>query len=127
MKSIEEINELMLSVAPDWRFRWCEDDACACMGCVNVSGKLGKILSKEEWDKWVFHQGLLSDKRTKLSLDDSRAIVNSNELPLKTRLLIKRNMIKKSSIELIVESDIINQLPPLPYLTWDEVFSKLKN
>lgn len=127
MKSIEEINELMLSVAPNWRFRWCENGACACMGCVNVSGKLGKLLLKEEWDKWVFYQRSLSDKRTKLSLDDLRDIVNSDQLPLKTRLLIKRNIIKKSLIELIVESDLINQLPPLPYLTWDEVFSKLKN
>jgi len=51
MKTNEEVDKLMLTVYPEWRYRWCEAEICGCMGCVNRSG--GKPVTKEEWQDWV--------------------------------------------------------------------------
>ena len=128
MKSIEEINNMMFSVLPNNRFRWCENHICACMGCVNVSSGLSQILSKEEWQSWVSFQYSLNDQRTKLSIEELKNIAGNNQLSLKTRLLIKRKKIQKTSVELILEdADLMKLLPPLPYLSWGEVFNEIDN
>ncbi len=128
MKSIQELNNLMFSVNPEHRLRWCESGPCACVGCVNVSGQLGNIISKEEWQYWLSFQHSLNDKRTTLSIEELKNIAESNQLSLKTRLLIKRNKIQKTSVELILEDDdLMKLLPPLPYLSWGEVFNEINN
>ena len=38
----------------DWRYNWCESEICACVGCVNVSGKLiEQGYTKKDWEEWV--------------------------------------------------------------------------
>jgi len=33
--------------------RWCESEACCCMGCANGSGKITDIgVTKSEWQEW---------------------------------------------------------------------------
>ena len=55
MRSSIEINEILSTIKNiRTRFRWCENDACACMGCVNRSEKerVGNI-TKEEYENWL--------------------------------------------------------------------------
>lgn len=48
------IDEAMETITQYARYRWCSSVACACMGCVNVSGALiAKGFTKEDWEAWV--------------------------------------------------------------------------
>jgi hypothetical protein len=48
------IDVIMNSMPPDWRKKWCSSNACACMGCANVSGGLtSKGYKKEDWEEWM--------------------------------------------------------------------------
>lgn len=51
MKTEKEIDEIMGKLYPSWRWRWCEAQVCACMGCTNGSGQAD--ITKEEWEAWV--------------------------------------------------------------------------
>lgn len=59
---IDELHVAIQQVPEEWRYRWCgpgKDEpvqdwhACACMGAVNCSGRLGALFTKEEWLEWV--------------------------------------------------------------------------
>lgn len=48
------INEIMLSMPLEWRYRWCESKACCCLGCVNRAGGIeAQGFTKEDWLEWV--------------------------------------------------------------------------
>jgi len=47
------IGNLMDSIHPKNRYRWCEAGACACRGCANRSGGVSKRFKKRDWEKWV--------------------------------------------------------------------------
>jgi hypothetical protein len=48
------IEIVMNRMQPDWKYRWCESNACGCMGCANRSGGLNVLgYSKEDWEEWV--------------------------------------------------------------------------
>jgi hypothetical protein len=53
MKTEEEIDTIMRSkkLYDSWKYRWCENGPCACMGCANGSGQVD--LTKEEWENWI--------------------------------------------------------------------------
>lgn len=50
---LAELNEAMQHVNPDWRYRWCENKICGCMGGANCSGRLSPRFTKDEWKEWV--------------------------------------------------------------------------
>jgi hypothetical protein len=47
----KDVDAVMNGMFPSWRYRWCESEVCACMGCANRAGKVH--FSKEEWESWV--------------------------------------------------------------------------
>lgn len=48
------LNNLMASMNPEWRKRWCSSQACACMGCANVSGGLAQNgFTQEDHSNWL--------------------------------------------------------------------------
>jgi len=50
----DTIDSLMGRMPPPWRYRWCESNACACLGCANRSGGLTRDgFSKADWSKWT--------------------------------------------------------------------------
>lgn len=52
-----DINSAMQLMPPEWRTRWCTNQACACVGCANKSGGLtSKGFTKEDHQKWLFAQ-----------------------------------------------------------------------
>ena len=51
--SFQAIEMAMREMPYAWRMRWCESEACACMGCANRSGKLERLgFTKEQWTAW---------------------------------------------------------------------------
>lgn len=51
--SFKAIEAAMQKLPHDWRMRWCEAQACACMGCANRSGKLEQLgFTKQQWTAW---------------------------------------------------------------------------
>lgn len=59
---IDELDAAIQAVPEEWRYRWCGPDkdepiqdwhACACMGAVNCSGRLGHRFTRAEWREWV--------------------------------------------------------------------------
>jgi hypothetical protein len=42
MKTLAEIDEIMLTIPRDWRYRWCggENGPCACTGCVQIGNRI---------------------------------------------------------------------------------------
>jgi hypothetical protein len=51
--SLRAIEAAMQKMPHNWRMRWCEAQACACMGCVNRSGGLQQLgFTKEQWTAW---------------------------------------------------------------------------
>jgi len=50
----KRIDGPMEMMHPTERYRWCEFDACCCLGCANVSGGLlAKKVTHEQWLDWV--------------------------------------------------------------------------
>lgn len=48
------LNNLMASMNPEWRKRWCSARACACTGCANFSGGLAQNgFTKEDHSNWL--------------------------------------------------------------------------
>lgn len=54
------VDDIMQSIDPHWRYRWCEAKACGCMGAVNCSARTsshktfeGGWVTKQEWQTWV--------------------------------------------------------------------------
>lgn len=48
-----ELNGLIGHMSALSAMRWCEWDACGCLGCANRSGGLSaKGVTKEEWQAW---------------------------------------------------------------------------
>jgi hypothetical protein len=53
--SIDDMN-----IDNHWKKRWCENDACGCLGCINKLPKsqreaqrvFGRKITKKEWEKW---------------------------------------------------------------------------
>lgn len=43
------VDEIMHGVPERSRYRWCNSNLCACMGCVNMSTRL----NRQEWESWV--------------------------------------------------------------------------
>ncbi len=62
------INEAMKDIPKYARYKWCEEKACLCVGCVNVSGALiAKGFTKEDWQEWM--EGMsknIQETKTKL-------------------------------------------------------------
>lgn len=52
-KENETIDEAMQHVPSNWRYGWCENKICGCMGAANCSGRLGGRFTKAEWQEWV--------------------------------------------------------------------------
>ena len=59
---IDELHVAIQQIPEEWRYHWCGPDkdekpqdfhACACMGAVNCSGRLGSSFTKKEWLEWV--------------------------------------------------------------------------
>lgn len=51
--SFKAIEAEMRKLPYGWRMRWCEAQACACMGCANRSGGLQRLgFIKEQWTAW---------------------------------------------------------------------------
>lgn len=51
---MSDIDKFMLSIPVNWRYRWCENNVCGCMGGVNCSGNIQRNgFSKAEWQEWV--------------------------------------------------------------------------
>jgi len=51
--SFKTIETAMQKLPYRWRMRWCESQACACMGCANRSGKLEQLgFTKQQWTAW---------------------------------------------------------------------------
>ena len=52
-----QITSYMRHLPLEQALRWCESDACACMGCANNSGGLSKRgVTKAEWREWWSNQ-----------------------------------------------------------------------
>ncbi|MNC03608.1 hypothetical protein D3C76_363230 [compost metagenome] len=50
----EQVNDAMMDMYPEWRYRWCGGWACACMGAANCSGNASsKGVTREQWEAWV--------------------------------------------------------------------------
>ena len=48
-----QVDAFMEKLSPRWRYRWCNADLCGCLGCVNVSGHIGRSgFTKEDWQDW---------------------------------------------------------------------------
>lgn len=82
----DDVDAVMQSIPEAWRTYWCESDACACMGCIQVGNRLimakmrasqidpeyideSKIppeiyakykVTKEEWAAWMQRQNARS-------------------------------------------------------------------
>jgi hypothetical protein len=49
-----QLSKLMLQMPREWRSHWCGGQACACMGCANLSGNLTENgFQKHEWEEWI--------------------------------------------------------------------------
>lgn len=48
------VNDIMQSINPHWRYRWCEAKMCGCMGAVNCSARLANRKTFE--GGWVTKQ-----------------------------------------------------------------------
>ena len=65
MRNEKIVDRLMSLMPEDWRYRWCEAEACGCMEAVNCSGKENLIkvgaspLTKEEWEDWCQRHKLI--------------------------------------------------------------------
>lgn len=60
-----EIDKLMQSMPVEWRYRWCESEVCACIGCCNrgPEGLLEKGYTRGDWEWWkVRHPEPRKDK-----------------------------------------------------------------
>lgn len=68
MRNEALVNRIMENIYSEFRYRWCEADACACMGCVNrseinVQKKMQvSPITKEEWQRWVESHELITIK-----------------------------------------------------------------
>lgn len=51
-RGAEVVDCIVDALSPRSR-RWCYNDVCACMGCVNF------VLTPEEWDGWQRRHGFL--------------------------------------------------------------------
>ena len=51
----ETIDQAMERVPLEWRYSWCENKICGCMGAANCSGRMGGRFTKAEWEEWVLH------------------------------------------------------------------------
>ena len=49
----ETIDEAMQRLPTSWRYSWCENRICGCMGAANCSGRLGGRFTKAQWREWV--------------------------------------------------------------------------
>lgn len=54
-KTQRQLDKLMQKMPENWRYRWCEAQVCACMGCANRgNGRIQeKGFTKKHWEKWV--------------------------------------------------------------------------
>jgi len=51
------IDEVMKTLWPGERGRWCESRECWCLGAANCSGNLGVMgFTREEWEDWMKRQ-----------------------------------------------------------------------
>lgn len=57
VEALPSVESLILQMPAKWRMRWCEAEACACMGCANRSGRLQQLgYTKESWLAWKASQ-----------------------------------------------------------------------
>lgn len=57
--TIPAISDLMAEMQPEWRDRWCDDEACKCDGCApNKGGLLALGFAKDRWQAWVHEQAM---------------------------------------------------------------------
>ena len=67
----EDVDAMMDAIPEQFRKRWCREDACACLGCVQMGNRLaiakmnippedsGRFtITKAEWDDWMGRQAL---------------------------------------------------------------------
>ena len=96
MRDPKEIDRLLSFLPYEWKENWCEADACACLGCVNVSGNQRLIgaydkaittdtpISKEEWTTWKeWRDAFVMRRRAKdkLTVDQLVRIANRANIP----------------------------------------------
>lgn len=50
----DRLNALLMAKREDARYRWCESNLCACMGCANGPGGITAAgFTREDWQAWV--------------------------------------------------------------------------
>ena len=54
MSERPSLDELMRSMPPQWRYRWCESRLCGCLGCANRTGRLIFYgYTREDNNEWI--------------------------------------------------------------------------
>lgn len=54
MNDRPNLDELMHSMPPQWRYRWCESTLCGCLGCANGAGRLTFYgYTREDHNEWI--------------------------------------------------------------------------
>ena len=87
------IDELMDEMPEEWRLRWCNSQACACMGGANCSGGLMKMgFTKAEWIDWLKRNGLEPAKG--LSLEGIKSFIKQEEAQREVARLIAKHQPK---------------------------------
>ena len=52
MTTRKSLEEVLLGLSVEVRYRWCHSDQCFCMGCVN--GEVARAgYTEEDWSDWV--------------------------------------------------------------------------
>ena len=51
----DKIDAILADMPIEWRYRWCESELCACLGCCNrgPEGLVALGFNKADWLWWV--------------------------------------------------------------------------